>query len=147
MIGHSVMIGHSARASSRSAALTRWLLAVVAASLLLACGDDPTRPAASLDGQWIGTYVGEFPVTISIAFAQTDQRLVGSGTLADDVGTDQINVFGTYDRPEVEFTISFPNLNQDPIRFEGRSSRESSMSGRLNGSGYENIPITFRRQD
>ncbi len=123
-------------------------LAVAVASLLLGCGDDSTRPAASLNGRWIGTYVGEFPVTISMTLAQTDRDLVGSGTLADDVGTDQINVFGTYDRPEVNFTISFPNIpRQDPIRFDGRSSRETSMSGRLNGSGYENIPITFRRQD
>jgi hypothetical protein len=127
----------------------RRVLMLVAAMLLIGCDDDSSGPNEVLDGRWVGSHVTpEFSSTITMTLAQTGSELLGNGTLADDVGTNAIVIVGTYVAPDVEFEIQIPNVvpPQNPILFTGTVSEDDAMSGTLNGSGYNGIPMTFERQ-
>lgn len=118
---------------------------IVLIALLAACsGDKSVAPAAfTLTGSWIGTASG---TTVVMNLTQTNKDVSGTGTFADNSGGNAITIFGTYDANPLTLTINFPNTVYKPITFSGAVTSATSITGTLNGSGYNNFALSFQRQ-
>lgn len=118
----------------------RKLFAILGLAVLAACGGDdgPTEPVIPVvTGQWTAAVDNE---TLSMTVTSTGQTFSGSGSW----GSDAIGVTGTHAHPNVSMIFTFSQYQ--PINFQGTFSDDNTISGALNGSGFNNYAATFRRQ-
>jgi|GEM_PF-2070555 len=126
-------------------------LALLLAAALPACDSADPEPqlpppaAPSLSGQWQGnTTVQGSLLTLNLQLVESGGNVNGNGTI--NLGTPlAVSATGTYNFPSVAMTIrssGFADLNfSGTLGADGRS-----LSGTMQGSGFDNFGITLTRQ-
>lgn len=112
---------------------------------IAACGDSPSAPEPdpTLDGRWVGTASG---VTMDVTLNENDTGdVTGSGTLSGSTSI-AMTITGTHTYPNVSFT-AHANGYED-MNFTGKlaAGETASITGTLNGSGFNNFALTLRAQ-
>jgi len=113
------------------------------ALLLAACGGGgdstgPSRP--NLDGAWSGSNAG---ITLSVTLNENRGDVFGDGNLTSINASIALTVSGTYSSPSVSLTMSAQGY-QD-LNFTGSMASPTSMTGTLNGSGFNGFAITLHK--
>ena len=117
---------------------TPWLTA--AALVLAACGGggDSTGPSTrSLAGGWQGSTGG---VTIALTLTSTNGTVSGDGSMTSVAAAIAVVVTGTYADPAVSLTLVAQGYQ--PLSFTGTRAG-GQITGTLNGSGFNSVPITL----
>lgn len=102
----------------------------------------PPGFGVSLTGTYSGSGQG---ITLNLTLNDASNAITGSGTIADGTNTFAITASGTFNAPNVNLTLTSPQL-QEPIMLTGTvSNNGSSINATLNGSGLTNITLTLTR--
>ena len=111
--------------------------------LLVACGDDnPVEPSnPSLTGSWVGTGSG---LVINATLSQSGTSVSGNGTLAAAGQSLAVIFSGTSVHPNISLSLSVTNF-QD-ANYTGKFTNDNTHNGKLNGSGFIDLNVTFVRQ-
>lgn len=125
------------------------LLPVLAVVLTLAaCGDDdpsgPSTPAIpTATGQWTGTASGiSFSFTLSEA---SNGSITGSGSASAPTGSIAMTVrSGTHAHPNISLTLGGEGF--EDANFQGAFAGDNTITGSINGSGFNNFALTLQRQ-
>jgi hypothetical protein len=128
-----------------------WLFA---AAVFAACGDEaPTEPETeypSVTGSWLGTGASGINFfDLSLNLTQTSSgRVTGTGRLQHVVPNQPSFDFqirwGAYGYPDILVTLATPN--RVDVSYGGRLIDENRIEGLMNGSGFNNVPITLTRR-
>ena len=111
---------------------------------LVSCGgdDNPTQPSnPTLTGAWVGTGSG---FVINATLSQTGTSVSGNGTMAASGISLACTFSGTNVYPNISLTISV--LGFQDSNYTGTFSNDNTHSGKLNGSGFVDVNLTFVRQ-
>jgi len=108
-----------------------------------ACGGDSSGPKTTVAGNWTGsgTTSGGSAFTLGLVLVENAGAVTGTGTLAGGTSI-ALTVTGTYSAPSVGLTMSSPGFS--PLNLTATVSGKS-MTGTLNGSGFNNTAITFTK--
>lgn len=124
----------------------RRLLVVSALTLLAAgCGGDSgTEPKQTITGTWNGTITGSAGSgTMSLTLTQSGTQVTGAGSLSAPLGSAAITASGTFSAPTLSLNLSATGFQS--INFTG-TVNGNSMTGTMNGSGFQNYGVTLTRQ-
>jgi len=125
---------------------SRKILLLISAIALLSfgCGTDSNEDP-SVSGSWMGTATIEGgTLTINLQILENSGNLNGNGTLTF-VEPLSINANGTHNYPNVSMTIRSSNL--EDLNYNATLSGDgNSLTGTLQGSGFNNFSFTLRRQ-
>ncbi len=104
---------------------------------LMGClfGGDP-----KIDGVWSGSSTG---VSYSMTVAEIDKTVTGSATITTASVSIPLTVTGTHAHPAVALTLSAAGYQ--PFSFNGSFETNDLITGRLNGSGFNNEEISLLR--
>jgi len=109
---------------------------------LTACGggdsNGPSRP--NLDGGWSGSNAG---ITLTMALNENRSSVTGDGNITSINGSFALTISGTFADPSVALTMSATGF-QD-LSFTGSLTSGTSMTGTLNGSGFNGFSITLNK--
>ena len=116
-------------------------LILVASLALGGCTDDPVTPEPpTVAGQWSGSMDG---LTFSMLLTQDESQVTGTGQgTGGSEGSDVLTITGVYLPPNVSLTIE--SSVYSATNFTGVHS-EHTITGHLNGGGFENRPLTLTR--
>ena len=128
-----------------------WL---IAALTIAACGDEgPMEPEGEypdVSGSWIGTgSAGINFFDLSLELTQTfSGRITGSGRIQHVVPNQPSFDFtirwGAYGYPDILVALYTPN--RVDVSYGGRLIEDNKIEGLMNGSGFNNVPITLTRR-
>ena len=120
-------------------------LAVLAVLFLAACSDSNEPSRIEIEGSWTGQFAtsGGTPVTLNMTLIETNGAVTGNSTLVTSGGSIAETVTGTYSPPSV--SLQFHSDGFEDSNLSGTVG-ESTLTGTLNGSGFNNIAITLQRQ-
>nr|BCX01925.1 MAG: hypothetical protein KatS3mg041_1971 [Bacteroidota bacterium] len=105
----------------------------------LSCKKEEKTPG--LSGRWTGVVQG---ITIDVTLVETKGTITGSGSIQAPGVSISVSVTGTYSFPNVSMT--FRSTGYEDFTFSGTLSADgNTLSGSLNGSGFNNVAITLRR--
>ncbi|MEP6494117.1 MAG: hypothetical protein ABJF01_15645 [bacterium] len=120
----------------------RRLLAAAAVILSLGCGSDLLAPVMTVDGQWNGIQNG---YSIALNMSQTGTDVTGAASIAGVAGILDGTVTGTFVFPDFKVKISIEGL--DAVDYTGTMSQAAAkISGKLNGSGFNNLQIDLSKK-
>lgn len=136
-------------ASSRRTALP--LLVVLALS---ACESttEPNPPPPRVDGTWTGVAHAGFNNFWDFALSLQEDasgRITGTGRLAPVVPQQGLSAhdfvvrLGVNGYPDVLLSLATEDFLD--VLFSGQFVQQDAISGHLNGSGYQNAPVTLTR--
>ena len=135
----------------RQLLLTCSLAALLAAGTCDFTSGGPTLPIApiySLTGTWLGEATSEFGDVrhITLELRQSGANVDGSSRIAAVDGTVYFagDVDGTHVDPDVSLVLRAEGY--DPITAKGRQDNKSTLALRLTGSGWNDTPVTLRKQ-
>jgi len=114
------------------------------ATILLAagCGSDLLAPVQTVDGLWSGLQNG---YSMSLDLTQSGTAVTGQADFAGVGGFVTGTAVGTFNYPDLELTISVSDL-QD-VTYKGTmSSSQAKITGRLNGSGFDNLELDVAKK-
>ena len=117
----------------------RRLFIAVALATLAACNSFDPLVDNTVTGTWTGTAGGQAFV---LNLSQTSQIVIGSGTMTNAGGAQNLSISGTYNQPTFGGTLT-PNGGQ-AISLTGAVDGKS-MAGTLNGGGFTGVSITLSR--
>ncbi|HEV3484509.1 MAG TPA: hypothetical protein VG106_03810 [Vicinamibacterales bacterium] len=107
--------------------------------LLASCGGDSTAPPRpTVAGAWTGIAPGG--ATIDLTLSLSGQTVSGNGRI-DNIA---VTVTGTYTPPSTSLTLSASGFQ--PVVFAGEVSLQT-MIGTLDGSGWDDEPMAFMRDE
>lgn len=116
---------------------------LLVALLLGACDKNPfARENPKVAGAWIAT--PPLGWVLDITTSETDRAITGTGTLAYGDYSIPLTVTGTNAYPKVSMTLS--STGYEPIGFQGTFSDKNTISGKLNGSGWQGEAFTLVRK-
>jgi hypothetical protein len=121
-------------------------LLLALALLTAACGGDSSGPSRiEVEGTWSGQFStsGGTPVTLTMTLIETNGSVTGNSTLVTTGGSIAETVTGTYSPPQV--SLQFHSAGFEDSNLSGTVG-ETTLTGTLNGSGFNNISITLSRQ-
>ncbi|MGH7647106.1 MAG: hypothetical protein ACREND_03235 [Gemmatimonadaceae bacterium] len=118
--------------------MRRPLVSIVIALGMAACGSS-TSPAPTLNGSWTGSDPNS---SLSLTLTQSGTQVTGTGQLVSGT-TYPLTVTGIVAEPA--FSLSMTPGQFAPVTYTGSLSHDS-LTGRLNGSGFDNESITLARQ-
>jgi hypothetical protein len=109
--------------------------------LALGCSDSTEPVLPSMAGAWSGNIQGS-----SLTFTATEngQVVSGNGHISSGTQSVALTVSGTHSHPNVALTVRITGY-QD-LAFSGTFVSASQVSGRLNGSGFNNEQFVISRQ-
>lgn len=123
------------------------VLPLLFALLIAACGgDDAAAPKdIVVTGEWAGRAgAGNGVFDIEITMTETEGSVSGTGRfVAAGAVVAAFTLSGTHTFPEVALTIVATGF-QDAL-FTGSFTGDNTITGQLNGSGFENEPVTVTR--
>lgn len=125
------------------AKLTTLLLPAVFV-LAAACGSDATGPeSTNVSGTWTGSSSG---ITLSVTLSEgSDGSLSGSGNISGGTESFALTVSsGTHAGSTVSFTMESAGFRD--LNYAGTLQSPTSMSGSLNGSGFNNTNLNLTKQ-
>jgi hypothetical protein len=125
--------------------LTKLAVATVIA-LTLGCGNDSSGPARiEVEGNWSGSFnlTSGTPVTLNMTLTETSGSVSGNGTLVSAGSSIAETISGTYSRPQV--SLNFHSEGFSDSNLSGTVG-ETTITGTLTGSGFQNLAITLTRQ-
>jgi hypothetical protein len=105
---------------------------------MAACGSS-TSPAPALNGSWTGTAQD---VALSVTLTQSGTQVTGTGQLVSGE-TFPVTVTGTFAAPGFALTLTPDQFV--PVTYTGSISHDT-LTGHLNGSGFDNQSLTLTRQ-
>ncbi|HDY86498.1 MAG TPA: hypothetical protein ENH82_00100 [bacterium] len=115
------------------------------ALVVLGCSEDEnptsTKTDPSLTGSWVGTGSG---FVINATLSQSGTSVSGNGTMAAGGASAAVTFTGTNVHPNISLTISSAGL-QD-ANYTGKFTNDNTHNGKLNGSGFVDLNVTFVRQ-
>jgi hypothetical protein len=128
-----------------------WLLAV---ATLAACSEDspiePDPEYPSISGSWIGTGsagINFFDLILELTQAPSG-RVTGTARLQHVVPNQPSFDFtirwGAYGYPDLVVALYTPN--RVDVSYGGRLIDDDRIEGLMNGSGFNNVPITLTRR-
>ena len=107
--------------------------------------NDDTIP--SLSGTWMGSIFTDdglgniIPLNTKLILTQNGNEITGRG----DIETIPIDlVSGTYTYPNVNLTLDA--FGAPPAYFQGTVTDKNTITGHVNGFGFNNDPLTLKRQ-
>jgi hypothetical protein len=116
-------------------------LAIAASFLVLlsqvACKD--SGPEITASGTWSGSTGSQ---TISMTIADNGGTVTGSGTISSSSGPRALTITGSFTKPTLSVTLQ--SGIAPPANLAGDISG-NTLSGTLNGSGFNNTSITMTR--
>jgi hypothetical protein len=83
-------------------------------------------------------------MSVDVTLTETDGTLTGSGNLSGPDWSIAITATGTHAHPNVSMTISAQGY-QD-MNYTGTMAGDAAITGRLNGSGFNNTGLTLNRR-
>lgn len=113
---------------------------IVTAVLIAACKDS-TAPQPSPHGNWSGTTDG---MTLNLNLTVNGGTVTGTGSFVGGGETFPLSVTGDFSHPIVALTLSSTQFA--PVAFTSVSVTATTMTARLNGSGFENDAIILNRK-
>lgn len=118
-------------------------LALITALIVLFSGcSDTTAPAPpTMAGSWTGTFESS---TITFTAAENDQTISGNGYISNGGQASSLTISGTHAHPHVALTVQLAGF-QD-IAFSGEFVSDTEVSGRLNGSGFNDYQFVLTKQ-
>lgn len=119
---------------------SRFVLSAIVALAAASCGDDPDP---TVSGAWLGISQG---VTLQLTLSQNDMGTVtGSGTIASEATTTALTVgSGTHVYPNLSLTLQLTGF--EDMNYTGTLSSPTTISGSLNGSGFDDFAINLEKQ-
>lgn len=130
--------------------MRRSALTLSLALALAACGSStaPEEPPPSVSGTWSGTGSSGlllYTLTLSLTESSTG-RISGTGTLsAPGFDTFSLTVRnGAHGHPDVLVALFTPD--HIDVNYSGRFVEDHRIEGLVNGSGFNNDPLTISRQ-
>jgi hypothetical protein len=119
-------------------------LATLITALTLACGDS-LGPESALNGTWTGSGSdGAATLTSTLTLSESKGTISGSGNLSGTGGAVAVTVTGTHTGANVSLILAITGFQ--PANFTGAVAANGlSMSGTLNGSGFQNFVVTLTR--
>jgi len=122
------------------------LLSMLLLTMATGCDSSEPEPEPTIlvAGNYTGTAnVDGTAVTLTLTLAETNNAVTGSGTLRIS-GPVSLTATGTHVGNDFNLTLSSSGF--EDINFAGTvQSSGSVLSGRLNGSGFDNVAITMNR--
>jgi hypothetical protein len=107
--------------------------------LLVSC-DKSTKPKPSIAGTWSGSGGG---ISMTVALTQTATVVSGNGSMSGSGGALALTAQGTFSEPNFSLTMSATGYQ--PYNFAG-TLNGNSMTGVMNGSGFNQVGMTLTRQ-
>lgn len=113
--------------------------------LLGACGDSvEPDPDPTLSGSWSGTATTSGgSLTVNATLNDASGTVSGSGNIVGEGLNCAHSASGT--RSGSNFSVSFTCQDFDPVSYTGTVTA-TTMSGALNGSGFDNFAFTMQKQ-
>jgi hypothetical protein len=108
-------------------------------------GEDDGIP--SLSGTWVGTIFSDdslgnpFPFNIELVLEQSGDQITGHGNL-ETVPIEFVT--GTYTYPNVNLTLD--SFGVPPAYVQGTVTDNDTITGRVDGSGFDNDQLTLKRR-
>jgi hypothetical protein len=127
-----------------------WLFAALVSA---GCGDTPIEPSSefpTVTGSWIGTgAAGVNFFDLSLELTQTSSgRVTGTARLQHVVPNQPSFDFtvrwGAYGYPDILVALHTPD--RIDVSYGGRLVEDDKIEGLMNGSGFNNVPITLMRR-
>lgn len=120
------------------------LLPVLLLAALVAC-DDPTGGSTpiSIIGSWTGSTAG---VNVTMTLSGAGSTVSGSGSVSGPGGNLAMQVSGTRAFNDLTLTITFEE-DFEPATFTGTVQSSTTISGTLDGSGFDNDALTLTKQE
>jgi hypothetical protein len=136
------------------ALMRRGIGVLLAALAIAACEDTPIDPGEeypSVTGSWMGTGasgINFFDLSLQLTQEPTG-RITGTGRLQHVVPNQPSFNFtvrwGAYGYPDILVALyAGPNLVD--VSYGGRFTDPNKIEGLMNGSGFNNVPITLTRR-
>nr|PZN90624.1 MAG: hypothetical protein DIU52_07500 [bacterium] len=117
--------------------------ALILALALAACGDSSTEPKTpSASGTWTGVVTGG-TITLTLA-EQAGGTITGAGSIQGTAGAASVTVTGTHVHPSISLTLRSTGF--EDANYTGQFVNRNTISGHLNGSGFNNVTLTLTRQ-
>lgn len=118
------------------------LLLALVPLFVTACGDDsPTGPAeVSIEGTWTGSIEGG---TFTLTLAQQGSDITGSGNISATGGSASLNITGT--RSGANISLVMTSSGFEDLNYSGTIQNATTINGTLNGSGFQNEPLTLTK--
>ena len=134
--------------------MRRAVACLFAAFILAGCGDEsatePEPEYPTVTGSWIGTGsagINFFDLSLELTQAASG-RVTGTGRIQHVVPNQPSFDFtvrwGAYGYPDVLVTLYTPN--RVDVSYGGRLIEDNKIEGLMNGSGFNNVPITLTRR-
>lgn len=130
--------------------MKRWMVMAVVA-LAVGCGGsgggDGDGGSVSTAGEWA---CDPFDVSIlhelcDLSLSENDTgQIAGFGTFGPAGIADNMQISGVHSHPSVTMVWSFDAFA--PIAYTATFVDRNTISGRIDGSGFENVEVTIRRQ-
>jgi hypothetical protein len=118
---------------------------VLLASIGVACGGDssgPSHPGHSVNGVWSGSNSG---ITITDTLSQNSGRhITGHGSIASINGALALTVSGDY-VSDSTISLTMSSAGYQDLNFSGKFIDLDSVSGQLNGSGFNGFLLTLNK--
>ena len=120
-------------------------LAVLALLVLAACSDSNEPSRIEVEGSWTGQFTtsGGTAVTLNMTLIETAGAVTGNSTLVSSGGSLAETVTGTYSPPSVSLNFHSEGFSDSNL---AGTVGETTLTGTLNGSGFNNIALTLQRQ-
>ena len=134
--------------------MRRGIGVALAALAIAGCGDNPVEPVEeeipTVTGAWLGTGasgINFFDLSLQLTQESTG-RVTGTGRLQHVVPNQPSFDFtvrwGAYGYPDILVTLYTPN--RVDVSYGGRLTDPNKIEGLMNGSGFNNVPITLTRR-
>ena len=118
----------------------RRLFAAVAILATFGCGSDILGPVQTVDGRWSGIQNG---YSMSMSLTQSGTSVSGEADFIGVGGSASGAVSGTFVYPNVNFTITIPNLAD--VSYKGTmSTSQAKIFGKLDGSGFAQLELDIK---
>jgi hypothetical protein len=115
--------------------------ALLAATLVGVAGcDKATEPTPVITGTWSGSGGG---ISAMMTLTQSGSAVTGNGSMSGSGGAAALTISGSFTNPNFSLTVSSPGFEN--FNFSGTLSG-NSMTGVLNGSGFNQAGMTMTRQ-
>jgi hypothetical protein len=133
----------------------RVALALLVALTLSACGDttEVEPPPPEISGSWAGIASAGFNNFWDLTLSLTEEasgRITGTARLEPVVPQQGLSAYdfqvrwGAYGYPAVLVALATPD--RVDVNFSGEVVHHDSIDGLMNGSGFNNVPVTLIRQ-
>lgn len=118
------------------------LIPILASLLVIVgCSDGTAPEVPSMAGSWSGNFRG---ATVTFTATEDNRNIVGNGHISAGVESIALTISGTHVHPDVALTLTAIGFQE--MAFSGMFSSDTQITGRLNGSGFNNEQVVLIRQ-